>query len=102
MSFVIRFRASSCRCDRDAINGTLTLVLLFYHSGTNPAPFPESAPPPAMAEPSLAMRQRTLSEVEKMMTATAILADEGRLIWQGERVDDGGHDGRHGNEEGTR
>jgi hypothetical protein len=55
-----------------------------------------------MAEPSLAMRWRTLPEMEKMMTAIAILADEGRLIWQGERGDDGGHDGCHGNEEGTR
>jgi hypothetical protein len=101
MSFVIWFRASSCRRDRGAINGTPALVLLFYRSSTNPAPFPESAPPPAMAEPSLTMRRRTLPEAEKMMTATTILADAGRLIWKGERVDDGDHDGRHGNEEGA-
>jgi hypothetical protein len=47
-----------------------------------------------MAEQSLTMRWRLLPEAEKMTTAAAILADVGRLLWQGERVDDGDHDGQ--------
>jgi hypothetical protein len=49
-----------------------------------------------VADASLTMRRRLGPETEKMTTAAAVLADAGRLLRLGERVNDGNRDGQHG------